>query len=390
LQPGLKFASGRGIDAAAVCANLADVYQNGSRSFNAVEYSHIQRAVAVDDHQVVVELELPFPALFAVLANGFGIVDPEGGMRPDNLTGGGVFAMTRLGGHSLRLRRTTGDGEPEIEWRFCTTRRARENRIKHGNADIILDGTAGAVARRKGWTLVRQHGGGPVHLAFNMRRWPTSALSFRRAAAEAVDAVAVIQSAFGGEARRASSPYSSDSAHAIAVEDFDAPGEAPPKPTATELVFAVGGEAVLPAARLVARAIATAAGFRIRVVSVPNEKWWPRYYLGGEWDMALQAWTPMPDPYLVYGRRYTSTGIHNGPGYSNPHVDSLVKESNRTIDPDARRRMFRDVETLRRRDIPTLYLAFPNRLAWMRPGIAGLQLRTSWAVDLSDLKVARW
>ena len=42
-------------------------------------------------------------------------------------------------------------------------------------------------AMRAGWRLIRQPALGPMHLAFNLRRWPGSNLGFRKAIAEVID-----------------------------------------------------------------------------------------------------------------------------------------------------------------------------------------------------------
>src|SRR4029079_8764197 len=100
--------------------------------------------------------------------------------------------------------------------------------------------------------------------------------------------------------------------------------------------------------------------------------------MGGTWDLAVQAWTPMADPHLVYGRRYASWGFHNATGYANERLDSAVRAAERCIEPVARLSYYTEAERIRADDLPTVYLGFPDRLLSWRPGVVPPLVRPTW------------
>jgi ABC-type transport system substrate-binding protein len=130
-------------------------------------------------------------------------------------------------------------------------------------------------------------------------------------------------------------------------------------------------------------------GITVDVVVVRNETWWPTFYMAGEWDMALQSWTPMGDPHFVFGRRYASNGIHNAVGYSNTTLDRLVRDGCSVSAPERRATVYSEAEALRARDLPTLYLAHADRVVWAHPEVTGVRARANWHIDLDLSKVRK-
>ncbi len=382
LVEGQRFTSGRLVDSVAVRDNLRRVTARGRPVFNRAEFSAVSEVEATSRSEIVIRLRRAWAPLFGVLANGLGMVDLQRGEPPQNMVGAGAFRVAGVRSRSIQLV-AAGNGSP-IEWTFCTTREARRKRIRAAAADILLGGAGAREAEASGWTNLRCQAGGPMHLTFNMRRWPMSELGFRRAVADALDPDEIVRVGLGGLARSASSPYPADSAFTVASESCRHAAPRTPRVDA-ELTLAFGGEVFRPTARLISRALLRLLGVRTRIVSVLNPAWWPGEYLAARWDIALQAWTPMPDPHFIYGRRYASDGIHNAAGYKNLRLDRLVSAAASTINQRERLTLYSEAESIRARDLPTLYLAFPDRVAWVKPGVRGLVLRPSWAVGLDRL-----
>jgi peptide/nickel transport system substrate-binding protein len=279
------------------------------------------------------------------------------------------------------------DGLPGVSWRFCTSAAARARRIREGTADVLIGTAATDVAEAQGWRTELTPAHGPLHLAFNLRRWPTSELGFRQAVASSIDRDELIEQGFDGRARAGETPYPPDSA--FWVEAADRANDAPrPAGALPELLLVVGGDAYLAIAQAVARTVARATGATVKVVSIPNPEWWPGAYMSGEWDLAVQAWTPMPDPDFVYGRRYASWGVHNACGYASERTDAAVRAAQRTVDPQRRLAHYRDAEEARGSDLPTLYLCFPDRVSCVRPGVSAPRVLPSWEVQLGAARPA--
>lgn len=385
LSEGYRFTSGRAVNSQAVCRNLWRARKSdSSKIFNADEFRTIARCQEHGGHSIIVRLNRRFAPLFGVLANSFGIVDPDCGDPPRNVTGAGNFELMKITTRAILLRSRSNPGKV-IEWRFCSSEQARVPHIQSGRCQVLLGTPGHEVAEVAGWKCVRRRALGPVHLAFNLRRWPMSNLGFRWAVAEAVDKHEVLRLGFGGQGRIAHAPYSGDSAFPICAEPMRrAAGRAS---SGKELLLAVGGETMRKAALVVARAVSRALRCPVHVASIPNPEWWPRYYLEASWDLALQSWTPMPDPHLVYARRYSSQGIHNAPGYANPRFDKIIVAASQITDMRKRVELYQEAERLRAADLPTLYLAFPDRVAWIAPGVTGLCLRPSWAIELGAVRI---
>jgi len=384
IAEGHRFVTGRELDAEAVRENLLRIRRAKGAIFNPTEYEAIASVEAVG-RRVIVRLDRPFAPLFGVLANGVGMVDMTSGEPPQNLTGAGPFRITGSSFEALTLEKIAG-AQRKIEWRYCTSKAARIRRVRNDAADVLIGGSGGEIAAERGWTQMSTPAPGPTHVVFNMRRTPTSSLGFRRAVAEALDPAEILAEGIGGQGRIARAPFPMDSA--FPVGDAPGPRESAPLPQRPdELVLGIGGDELLPTARAVARAIRHRLGIRVRITIVLVTDWWPRQYLAGDWDLALLPTNPLPDPHLVYARRYATNGVHNGCGYSNHDFDRLVTAAAATVNALERLQLYREAEAIRAADLPSHYLYFPDRVAWIRPGVTGLELRRSRAVDLSRLQL---
>ena len=89
---------------------------------------------------------------------------------------------------------------------------------------------------------------------------------------------------------------------------------------------------------------------------------------------AFFAWTPGVDPYTtaeVFGSRGWPEGRNLG-GYRCPEVDELYARAAGEMEPAARRRIYRRIDRLIRRDQPYLFLWYLPRAAALDPGLRGL------------------
>jgi peptide/nickel transport system substrate-binding protein len=383
LAPGRCFATGRRVDATAVVENLERAILAPGSVFNQVEFQPIKECIPVGETGLLLRLRRPFAPLPGVLANGFGMIDLKSGAPPGNTQGAGRFRIRRSTKTSLELQSRVGP-ERTIEWAFCTTAGSRRRRISLGTADVLIGEAGVQFATARGWTVKCVAGDGPIHLAFNLRRWPGSSKGFRRRVSEALDRDDVIAQGFSGRGRTGTGPFAPGTAfHFEASPDATSrPSEKARPRKLPELELAVGGTAYATAARAIARAIEKALRVHVHVVSVANPQWWPDYYMRGSWDMALQAWTPMPDPHLVYARRYASSGFHNAPGYANAQLDSAVRAAESCLDRTLRLSYYAEAEAIRASDLPTIYVGFPDRLLTSRPNVEPPSMRATWEIDL--------
>ncbi|WP_440954243.1 ABC transporter substrate-binding protein [Methanosarcina sp. Mfa9] len=80
----------------------------------------------------------------------------------------------------------------------------------------------------------------------------------------------------------------------------------------------------------------------------------------GNWDLYLAAYNiaMVPDPEYVLSNWYMTGGPDNGPGYSNPEVDSLIMEARKLTDLEERYRKFNEVEAIVYEEQPMILVAY--------------------------------
>lgn len=80
----------------------------------------------------------------------------------------------------------------------------------------------------------------------------------------------------------------------------------------------------------------------------------------GDWDLYLLAANiaMVPDPDYILTNWYMTGGADNGPGYSNPKVDSMIKDARKITDLNERYKKFNDVEATVYDEQPMIIVAY--------------------------------
>lgn len=80
----------------------------------------------------------------------------------------------------------------------------------------------------------------------------------------------------------------------------------------------------------------------------------------GDWDLYLAAYNiaMVPDPEYILTNWYMTNGTDNGPGYSNPKVDSLINEARKIKDLNERYKKFNEVEAIVYDEQPMIIVAY--------------------------------
>lgn len=80
----------------------------------------------------------------------------------------------------------------------------------------------------------------------------------------------------------------------------------------------------------------------------------------GSWDLYLAAYNiaMVPDPEYILTNWYTTEGVDNGPGYSSPEVDALIKEARQVTDLKERYKKFNEVEAIVNDEQPMIIVAY--------------------------------
>lgn len=80
----------------------------------------------------------------------------------------------------------------------------------------------------------------------------------------------------------------------------------------------------------------------------------------GDWDLYLAAYNiaMVPDPEYILTNWYMTNSTDNGPGYSNPKVDSLINEARKIKDLNERYKKFNEVEAIVYDEQPMIIVAY--------------------------------
>lgn len=96
--------------------------------------------------------------------------------------------------------------------------------------------------------------------------------------------------------------------------------------------------------------------------------------LNGEANVTLENWSmygrpPDPDRLTVFFHSESDMAV----GYENDRVDELLDEGRRTVDPEARKAMYDEVQEIVMDEVPLGYLTYPTSIAGLNDALAGWQ-----------------
>jgi len=413
LRPGLRFSDGRRLVARDVKYSYESLLAPGSLSPRGAMFSELAAIAAPDDATVVMRTRRPYaPALEMAM---LGIV-PDGtpvtvrgtlGAPP----GSGPFAVAAFTrDEQVVLRRNpyrpAAAGSPRgIVFKIVPDPTVRALELAEGICDLaennIEPDLLGYLGRQPGLTIERFPGTAYQYIAFNFRDPHLRDLRVRRAIAYALDRRAIVDQMRHRTARLASgmlSPenpyytgdvmrYSYDPAKADAL--LDAAGYPRRADGWRGLAFVY--KTTPEGARLaeVFQAMLRRVGIRLTVRV--NE--FGTFYgdiQRSDFDLMSLQWVGITDPHqyqMVFDSKMTPPHGLNRGDYSNPAMDRLVEAGDTTLDPAARRAIYRKVQQLAADDLPYLSLWWQDNVVVMQRGLEGFQPYPNGSLrSLADLR----
>lgn len=143
------------------------------------------------------------------------------------------------------------------------------------------------------------------------------------------------------------------------------------------------------AARRVAADVDEAIGVRVRVVSVPVNEYLGVLDAGGaevfglRWDLGVRS----PDDLLFRWFSSTRLGLTNLTRYHDPEVDELLERARRTVDDEARARLYRRVERRVLDEAVVAPLWYGRATYATADAVRGLRLDPSGRPDLTGVSL---
>lgn len=419
VRPGIRFADGTPLDAAAVVTTLRrhlTLQGSGRKS----ELGPITSITATGPATVTIRYDRPFAPLTASLADRAGmIMSPAALARPgvefsaDPVCVGPFRFAERVPQTSISVVRDPLYYAADqvhldaITYRIMSDSNIRAANLRSGDvqvADTISPQDVDALARERDVRVLQIGSLGYQAMTVNVGNTDgtgsppgridtplASDVRVRRALALSVDRTVLVNAVFNNWYEPACSPVSPASDFATAVSNACPPYD----PARSRQLLAEAGVAApyrvtmkvsnSPDTLRLAQALQAAVaqgGFEIAIEPVEYSTLLD-VQDRGDFDLLQLGWSGRVDPHGNIASFLTTEAGSNYSGYSTPETDRLIKEAAATIDPAARAALYGRVVAQVQRDFPIIYLYRQRNLTAHAADVAGVQTFADGVVRLS-------
>ena len=405
LRNGVKFHDGSELDSADVAASIERILDEKTGAVARTNFLSIDKVLAPDPLTVTLELSRPDSSLPTALTTVNAAIVPaeviEDGSVDKEPVGSGPFEFGNWKqGESVTLEANQdfwGDGPfvDSVEFRVVP----EESSILSGmQADQFQLGVltdpqvATQVADGGDLTLQRIPSLDYHALMLNGRRPPLDKLEVRQAIACAIDRQEVVDSAALGEGEVTgpitSPAYRSDPAAGL-------PCDPPDAETARQLLEDAGeGDGFSLEAIVMTGGYATAVDqgqslksqlaeidVNLETTSLESSVYVERW-LEADFDAAVALNSGLPDPYLMYGRYFTTDGSLSGPaGLADPELSRLLEEGRAETEEGERTEIFEQLSEAMLETSPWAWLFNGYNYRLVSGSVEGFEEEPSGALD---------
>jgi peptide/nickel transport system substrate-binding protein len=341
------------------------------------------------------------------------------GARP---VGSGPFAfVAQRPGESVLVRRWDGyfgdAGKPPdpariagVQFRVIENDTTRMLLLRKGDLHVVQNAVQPLALkffeRMPSVRVVREPGINYQYLGFNLDDPLVGRVEVRRAIAHAIDRETIIRALLSGQARPATGLLApSNWAYAADVPTYEYdPAKARALLDGAGLPDRVGDG---PAARFtlsyktstspLANEVADVIAGQLAAVGIGIEKRafeWGTFYgdiKAGNFQMYSLSWVGVTDPdlfhYVYHSASVPPEGANRG-RYRNPEVDRLIEESRVTLDVNARRALYAEVQRIVARDCVTVSLWWTDNIVVQSARLSPLMIYPGG--EYTSLAEARW
>jgi peptide/nickel transport system substrate-binding protein len=357
LRPGLKFADGTPIDAAAVKSNLDREKEHAFQGF-----PDMKAATVVDPLTVKVTMNAAWGSFPAALASQRGwIYSPTAQKRLGKAfsahpVGSGPFMVEKwTRGSAIVLKRNPNywrKGLPhldQVEFRIIPDDSARLAALKSGDLDSAQIASKDISSLSTADFHVRQATAYVDLLYLNTTKPPLDDVNVRRALAYSLNRKAIVNTAWAGVGPVADSPAAPGNPYAA---DVAFPGDDPAK--AKQLIAAYGKPVDVtlsnqndPTSQLFAQSVQSmwkAAGINAKLASPSEAGAYADQVVGGKYQAATFGFPPFLDPDSWWGQIIASKGAINVMHYKDPVIDAALAKAHALSDTNQRKAQYAIVE----------------------------------------------
>jgi peptide/nickel transport system substrate-binding protein len=422
LRKGVKFHNGKTLDSKDVVYNLTRIQEKGPR---AGEFKRLIKSVqAVDGLTVRITLNEVHAGFLAALANPIAaaVIFPDGeaerqGGSVTKPVGTGPFEfvewkkdtvirMKKFKDYAVDPRPTSGfTGKKlalvdEVEFIPIRDSSVRAAALERGDVDVAIDLTLQDLERAKGnpaLTVNGMAGRSFTDLRFGFKKgYFANSAKLRQAVAYAIDKEEAVKAVTFGLGSVAPAALPPGTPYFGAVHANDPYGK--PQPEKAKQLLKEGGykgeEIILDAhlqpdiyaqLAVVLQSQLQAVGMNVRVRTLESAAVQTTWN-GGDFSMFLSGLTPRPDAEIYYCQFWESTSTPTG--YKNADYDRLCQAARTTLKHEDRLKVFAEMETLRRADMPWMPVLYIPSIEGWRSTVKGWNqwaagYARAWNVSLS-------
>jgi len=293
------------------------------------------------------------------------------------------------------------DGAPAVEevvFRFFPDGSVRYANLRSGAVDLIYPIESKdyiSAQDEDSISLLRQPTNGWRVLVLDVTEPPFDDINVRKALAASIDREAINQVVFNGLETPATSAIPAESPF---FEPNDLPVNADPEAAREFASMAESDEpsgemttiARSPEDQLTQLIQAMADQGGVALSSDPVEVGeYLRRNTAGEFEVTTMQWSGQADPDANVTSFLITDGYWNWSGYSNPEVDRLLTEAQRTSDVATRRDLYGQVMAIVNEDVPIIWLTNQVRLVATSDKLEGVRLMPNTGIlALEDVSIS--
>lgn len=408
LRQRVRFHDGRPLTSRDVKWTFDSLLQGKIPSTKTATYKYVAAVEAPDESTVVFRLKEPFATLPWNLSEGaIGIV-PYGSSTElsANPIGSGPFRFVSAAQDQDVVVARNDDywGEkPKLSAvRFLVvpdeTTRALE--LRKGSADVASNAfsadVAAVLAEDKNLEVLRGPGTIYAYAAFNLRDPILQDVRVRQAIAYAIDRRPLIESLWRNQVRPADSilppqswTYSRNVPHydhnlAKAAQLLDAAGYPLSDGVRFHLTMKTSTDGTTRLMAAVLQQQLAEAGIALEIRSFESATFLADVAKGAFQFYSLRWIGGNQDPDMFeaafHSSKFPPNGVNRG-HYSNPRADALIDEGRRTLDPERRKAIYAELQTILATDLPYIHLWYLDNLVVHTRRVRGLTLNSSGNYD---------
>ena len=415
LNHGVRFSDGRELTARDVLFTYNSILAPQSMSPKRASLEELKSIEAPDDYTVVITVAHPYAPAVEIATEG---IVPVGTPMPAQASGAapvgsGPFKMVAYSRDEfLQLERSPyyphpPDEAQSILFKIVPDPTVRALELAEGVCDLsgnnIQNDVLPWLAAHRSLEISKTPGSTYRYLAFNFRNPLLRDLRVRRAIAYAIDRNAIVSSVLLGNGRIATGmlspeswayegnvttyPYDPEKARQL----LDQAGYPVGKDGMRGLRFELKASAETARMGEIFQAMLKRVGIEVTIRTLE----FATYYAdiqAGNFDLTSLQWVGINDPnqyYRVFHSKEMPPHGENRGYYSNPQMDRLVEAGKNTVDPEARKKIYAQVQQLAADELPYVSLWWVDNVAVMNRRLVGFEAYPNGSLrSLATLKLA--